>query len=165
MKDETYCLPSPQCTYCRARHACPALQATSLAIADISAAAVAWDLPPAHTGAELTHLEHAAMLLDARITGLQAQALSMIKSGNRVPGYIAETSMGRERWKVPAEEAIALGEMFGIALAKPAEIITPKQAIKAGLSPEIVKSYSETPTGAVKLVAENSTTVRKIFGG
>ena len=40
------------------------------------------------------------------------------------------------------------GDNFSIA-------ITPKQAIKAGLSAEIVSQYSETPKGEIKLVEDD----------
>jgi len=52
--------------------------------------------------------------------------------------------------------------MMGVALAKPGAI-TPKQAIKAGLPKEIVASYSETPSGEIKLVASDATQIRKVF--
>ena len=158
------CRPNPECTFCRGRHACEALQRSSLSAVDVSTVNTPFDLNAQQTGGELRYLKRAADLLDARITGLSEQALSMIKRGERVPGFKAEASAGREIWKKSAEEIITLGAMMNVTLAKPLDVITPKQAVKAGMPEEIVKTYSDTPRGAIKLIAEDESASRKVFG-
>jgi Protein of unknown function (DUF2800) len=152
MSDEAYLSPSAECTYCPARHACTALQKSSMEYVDITQQAIAHDLKPQELGFELKYLMEAAMLIDARITGLTEEALAMIRKGKLVPFFKAEQSTGREIWKQPPEEVIQLGRLFDIKLSKPQEVITPKQAIKAGIPEDIVHAYSDTPRGAVKLV-------------
>jgi Protein of unknown function (DUF2800) len=158
------CHPSPECNYCRGRHACETLQRSALSAVDLSTLNVPLELEPADIGRELRYLQRAYELLEARLSGLSEQALSLIKKGNRVPGYLAEASKGRERWKKSTEEIQALGELFGFNLLKSPEAITPRQAIKAGVPEELVKSYTETQHGALKLIPEDANKIRRIFG-
>lgn len=161
LQPTAYCNPSPQCIDCRARHACPALQQAALTVIDTSMENLPLDLTPAAIGNELRFLKRAEKLLDARITGLEEQALSLIKRGENVPYFRVEESAGRERWKQDNAEIIALGDLLGVDVSKPVEVVTPKQAIKAGLPAEVVREYSETPRGSLKLVSDNAA---RIFG-
>lgn len=165
MSPAAQCYPNPECNYCLGRHACEALQRNTLTAVDVSTSNTPFDLSPREIGNELRYLQRAAELLDARISGLSAQALSLIKKGERIPFFAIEESKGRDRWKVKSEEIKVLGELFGCSLEKPLETVTPKQAIKLGIPEEIVNSYVEPVRGSLKLVPENLSKVRKIFGG
>lgn len=162
MESDALCYATPECQLCLARHACPTLQRSALSAIEISYLNVPDELSPNEIGNQLRLLKHAATLLDARISGLSEQALSLIKSGKRVSHFTAIASAGRERWKSSITEVLLLGQMLGFDLSKPQEAITPKQAIKLGLSESVIKSYSETLTGALKLVESNSVS-KKVF--
>jgi len=161
--------PDPQlktgdhCEYCPARHACPALQQAAYGVVQRTGAAVPFDLPPHALGLELRTLRDAAKLLDARITGLETQALELLKSGAVVPFWQIENAQGREAWTVPANEVIMLGQMVNLELAKPPEAITPAQARRAGLSAELVDLYASRPS-ASKLAPLNEVKARQVFG-
>lgn len=163
MQELSVCTPNPECRDCKGRHACEALQNAALSAAELSSSNLPHNLPPAAVGTELRYLQHAEKLLKARISGLETEALEMIKRGERVPNFTVEPTKGMERWTKSADEIISLGELNDINLAKPAAVITPKQAIEAGLSKELVRKFSETPTGALKLVPESSKSVNKLF--
>ena len=104
----------------------------------------------------------AADLLASRISGLENEVLAKIKGGVAFPDWRAERGNGRERWAKPIDEVLALGQMMGIDVSKPGAI-TPKQAIKKGLAEEVVRAYSETPAGEIKLV-EVGKEMAKLFG-
>lgn len=159
------CNPNPECAYCLGRHACEALQRSALSTADVTLLNTPWELSPASLGNELRYLRRAAELLDARITGLEEQTTSLIRRGERVPFFKLEQTVGRDRWKVDAQEVITLGEMLGHDLAKKPEAITPKQAIKLGVPEAVINSYIEKPHGSLKLVLDEENNARKIFGG
>ena len=89
--------------------------------------------------------------------------LARIKQGAAIPGWMAQQGQGREKWAMPLPEVIALGQMMGVDISKPGAV-TPKQAIKAGLPAELVKQYSETPFGEIKLVPDTVSASRRIFG-
>lgn len=163
MSDDAELTVSPECRDCSARHACPALQRASYADMNVATEAVPFDLPPQALGTELRYIQSAIDTLTARATSLEEQALSMIRQGKSVPHFVAQHGMGRERWVKPEPEVIAMGELMGVKLGV-TKLVTPKQAIKAGMNAEIVKSFTETPRGELKLVPDDGTTARKIFG-
>jgi hypothetical protein len=70
--------------------------------------------------------------------------------------------MGREKWTLPVEQVIALGDVLGVPLVKPATI-TPAQARKL-MDPAIVDGLATTPYGEFKLKPSNDTTAAKAFG-
>lgn len=155
----------PHCKYCPARHACETLQRASLEACDTAGAAIPFDLTPAQIGGELRRLKYAQALLEARVDGLEVEALTKIRAGQPVPHFAAVQGKGRERWKAGAgAEVIEIAGLLGIDIAKPREPITPKQAIKAGIDATVISAYSEIPAGEVKLVAVDTSTTRKLFG-
>jgi hypothetical protein len=114
-------------------------------------------------GLEKRILDHAALLIEGRLTGINAQIEAMIKGGGTVPGWALEAGQGRQRWNVPTADVIALGDMLGINLRKPEEPITPKQAQKAGIDGSVISAYSETPSTALRLVESDKTTASAVF--
>jgi hypothetical protein len=56
-----------------------------------------------------------------------------------------------------------MGDMMGIDLRKPPAPCTPKQAIAKGIDSAVISQYSETPAGALKLVADNGNKAREVF--
>lgn len=157
------CIPNPECRFCSANFACKALRDSACSIVDSVSANISSELPPENLGAILKQLQHSAELLDAIINGLSQQALYLIKKGVRIPHFTAEPTQGREIWAKPISEVLKLGELMGFNLKKPDEAITPKQAIKLGVPAKLVKNYSESTPGALKLVKENLKNSRKIF--
>lgn len=156
------CVPSIHCQDCSASHACQALQNAAYSALDIAGQSAPLELTPEATGLELRIIEWAMERLKARQSGLAEQAQSLLRSGTSVPGYALEAGTGREKWAKSVDEVIALGSMMGVNVSKPG-VITPKQAIKAGLPAELVRTYSETPVGEVKLVRSNEKQLRKVF--
>jgi hypothetical protein len=164
LTDNANCNPSSQCRDCSARHLCPALQEAALSAIDISMTNTPHDLPAKALGNELRYSQHALALLKARTEALEEQALAMIKRGNNVPFFTVEETQSREKWKIPADDVVALGTIFDKNLTKSVDVATPKQAIKLGIDATIVRSYSITERTGVKLVPENNVKIKKMFG-
>jgi len=157
---------SAGCQDCDGRHACAALQYTTLTHADVVlVGGLPVELSPAHAALELRLLHRAAERIAARVTGLEEQVTALLKGGAPVPGYRLEAGSGRERWSVPAPQVIALGSMLGVDLAKPPAAITPGQARKAGMPDAVVASCAERPRGAAKLVPDDGSLARRTFSG
>ena len=153
----------PECRDCRARHACPALQAAAYDAMDEAKVVTPLVLQPTGLSLELRLARRAQELLEARISGLEAQAMAEIKRGGRVPGWWIQHAAGREKWKVPAAQVIAVGSMMGLDLTKPVEPITPNQAREKGLDPTLVATLSTRPPGGAKLVEDDGSETRRIF--
>lgn len=153
----------PHCVDCHARYACRAAQQAGYHVAEIANAPNPLELTPHQLGQELLMLTEAAELLKARLTGLEAQALALLKSGESVSNFELGSSQPRKRWAAPIEAIQALGEAYGAPLTTP-QPVTPNQAIKLGVPAEIVNAYSETPRGELKLQKIDVSQLRKAFG-
>jgi hypothetical protein len=157
-------IPGPWCRDCRARHACPTLQRAGYAAMDEAGRALPLELTPAAMGTELAMLNAAIERLEARKSGLEGQVEATIRSGGLVPGWALEYGRGRERWRIPDDQVIQIGRMLDVDVAKPAAALTPKQASAAGLPVEALRDLVETPRSGAKLVPDNGSTARRVFG-
>lgn len=163
-RDDAEYVVGPECRDCSARAYCGALQRASMSAIEESRRVTPMELPPGALGLELRMLNWAADLIRARQAGLREVAMDTVKRGVMVPGFRLETGKGRERWKVPVADIVGLEAVVGVKLTEP-KAITPKQAVKAGVAAEIVAAFSETPNGETKLVEDDGSLTRRIFGG
>jgi hypothetical protein len=152
------------CRDCSAAHACPALQRAVMTMVDVTRRQTSVDMPPAAVGLELRILEAATARIKARRDALEAHAMGMFKRGQNVPGWQVDHVKGRKRWTQPAVEIVAMGQLFGVDLAKPLEACTPVQAEKKGVDGSVIAAYSESPSGAAKLVSIDDATAARVFG-
>lgn len=153
----------PQCTNCTAVHACDAAQRAALHAISYAGTAVPFNLPPTAAGRELQALKARREMMDARITGLEAQIVGDLKAGKFVPYWQLGSSTPREVWGKPVEEVIALGDMLGVDLRKAPEAITPVQARVKGIDESVIRGYAFRPRGEVKLIPADVSDARKIF--
>lgn len=154
----------PECTDCRARRACETLQRAALTACDIASQGQPFDLPPHALALEYRTLKRYSALMEARISGLEEQALALARAGTSLPGLRVEHGAGRETWTVPAATVIQIGQALGVNIAKPPEPLTPKQAVKAGLSEAVLAGITTTPRGAARLVEDDGSLARRVFG-
>lgn len=162
------CKPQPDaCENCTARHACEALQRAAYRGMDLARQAQATELSPAAAGLELRYLTDAAKLMEARMTGLQAQVEALARQGHAVPHWSLTPGVAREGWTKPAAEVIALGSMLGLNLTKEPDVITPTQARalakRQGLPESVIGVYAARPSGALRLTVDDGTDARKVF--
>lgn len=162
MSGQASAKPGEHCVNCKARHACNALQEDAYRSAQIARESVSVDLSPEALGLELHYLRGALTRLQARLTGLEQQAESLLRSGQRVPYSTLVQSSGRQQWSVSVAEVLALGALCNVKVAKD-DVITPQQAIKAGIPAELVELYSKRTSG-LKLAADDGRDARKVFG-
>lgn len=164
-------------THCPARHVCPTLQRAAAAVAEWSREGeTAHAMTAEGIGTELTILTAASEVIEARRSGLAAQAEAMLRNGTRIPGFKMEAGGAPLKWNanVTVDEVVGLGKLANPPkdMTKPpaepnsrnSNVITPTQAIKAGVSKALVEVYaSPTPT-AMKLVPDDGTEARRAFG-
>lgn len=151
---------SSQCKYCTARHICPALKLVS----ETPIKSDTFNADAKTVGTELKKLKEIVCALDARISGLEVQAISMVRNGASVPYFHLEPARGRDTWAIPAQDVITMGELMGMNLAKSLEPITPRQALDAGMPEMIIDIYKEKKLGDMRLVMDDENKARKIFG-
>ena len=152
-----------ECTDCPGRHACPALQQAAYHDAEFAVRSSPVELPPAAASLELRMLERSLERLQARVEGMREAVATYIRQGHAVPFHRAEQGYGRQQWTMPTEQVLAMGQLMGVDLSKPG-VKTPKQAIKSGVDEAVIKAYSVTPLGSLKLVPDNPADARRVFG-
>ncbi len=157
------CKAGPWCKDCSGRHGCSSLEGVALECMTISEAAIPAELSPDQLGKQLTEMKYAAEMLTARITGLEMQAMATLKSGVRMADWTIEQGSGNLDWDKPIAEVIALGLMSGVDLAIE-KAMTPTQAIKAGVPEALVHQFSKRPARGLKLVKQDHSLARKVFG-
>ena len=159
LSDNAICVVGPECRYCSARVRCETNQQASGAFCEFAGKPVPIDLTNDQMAREYKLLNEIEELISSRRKGLEQELMGLLKIGQDIPGYQLEQGYGRERWKSGTREVKALGEMFGVKTVL--EIpITPKQAIKAGMLESVVRTNSETPLGALKLIETQDKTKR-----
>lgn len=152
-----------ECKDCPGRHACPALQQAAYHDAEFAVKSSPVELPPAAASLELRMMERALERLQARVEGMREAVATYIRQGHSVPFHRAEQGYGRQQWTMPTEQVLAMGQLMGVDLSKPG-VKTPKQAIKSGVDEAVIKAYSVTPLGSLKLISDNPADARRVFG-
>jgi len=151
------------CLYCEGAHACPALLKAGGRSVDVSERGTPHDLSPMAVGLELTTIKAAIARLEALSTGLKAQGEAYIRSGKAVTGWEFKSSSSRVDWTAPVEEVLLLGDMMGLDLRKPAEPVTPTQAIKKGFDASVISEYSTRMDGKKTLQPIDKNGAAKAF--
>ncbi|AFC22389.1 exonuclease [Vibrio phage CP-T1] len=164
---DSTCTPGPWCykNTCRGRHACESLQRSIYNHMDYQSDAIPSELTNDNISTEYLMLKHLESLLNARLSGIEEQAIALIRSGKPVAGLTVEQGYGRETWKkdVPTDEIILMGELLGQDLRKPVELDTPAQCRKKGIDESVIKQYSFTPKTTLKLVKDDGSKARQVF--
>lgn len=151
------------CCYCPGRHSCSTLQQAAYSDAEFSTDRLPLELSPAATALELKMLSRALARLEARVDGLKEQTLVNIKRGENVPYYRIQEGKGRAQWNLPVEQVVAMGDMFGVDLRKPA-LVTPVAAAKLGIDSSVITAYSTSNSTGLKLVEDDAADARRVFG-
>ena len=159
LSPEALCRTGSWCRYCTAAHGCEALQeAGGYAISVARAPAV--HLPDGTSlGRELKAIKRAEELLKARREALEEQALQEVARGGRVWGWRGGYRKGRTKWTVPAERVIAWCRALGANVAK-VDTLTPTQACKLGIEPDMIEAISMTPSTYVLEEVDQHTIAR-----
>lgn len=153
----------PHCKYCPGRHTCQTFEKVAQASMDVAYGTDPHVLTPHQVGLQLRFLKRAEAAIKARITGLEEQAISLQRQGQGVPFFKMGTGQGKTVWVRPYEEVKALGEAMQVKLTKDA-LVTPLQAITAGLSTEMVEMFSQAIPGSMQLMEDDGSTARRVFG-
>lgn len=161
---DALCTTGPQCYCCPARHVCEAALHMEQSALYLSGSTIPLDATVEAKATRLHQIRRAADHLKQMESGITEDLSAAIRRGISVPGFTLAAGAGREKWTHEVQEVVALGAAMGVDVSKPG-CITPNQARKAGLSPDIVAAYSERSAGEVKLVEDDGSAVRRIFGG
>lgn len=140
----------PQCAKCHALATCPAARAASLNSIDTSEMAFNEDVDNSVLAFSIDQLQRAKTMIETRLKASEELAMHRLRSGQIIDDFGVEMQYTNTRWK--SHITVDMMKIItGKNLAKPA-LITPKQAIKAGVAETIVAPLTErVPTG-MKLI-------------
>lgn len=165
LSDSPRAKPGDYCSHCPGRRACQALREAAMTAADMSEQSYARELDATSLGYEMRTLEAAKERLEARLSGLEEQALALLSEGKPVYGYTKQPRYGRAAWTIDPESLFAAADLAGVDLRKPPQPITPNQAIKAGLDENTVKAFTTKPMIGDKLRPVDQEELGSVFGG
>jgi Protein of unknown function (DUF2800) len=153
----------PECLYCPARGECKTAHIATTAIIEYAGHVEQMAQNGVEVGMRL-HLINAALeMLKAVGSGLEEQALAMIRAGKTVPHFAIDYSKPRETWARSVGEVKALGLLYGQNLVTEEINCTPKQAVAKGIDRAVISKYSVTPNGKAKLVPDSLTKTARVF--
>lgn len=153
--------PGSHCLRCPGRGQCAEVRDWSMVEEHAGADA---QLTPEAVAAELHLARRQAELAAARVKGLEDEAAHVLRTGGLVPGWSMQSKPGREQW-TDEQPVLSLAEGFGLLdTVSTRKLITPNQAIKAGLPAELVRMHTTRPQGEAKLVPTGETLAARIFG-
>lgn len=144
----------PQCDKCPNVTICPAVRTASFNAVDVSLTAHSENMQDDTIGQELEILEAAEKRIKARKKQLEDLAIYRMKQGAIIPNYALERSFGNNVFKDDFAPEF-LSAMLGIDVTK-RDVITPAQAVKAGASETLVKSFSTRKETGLKLTRANA---------
>lgn len=164
LSDAAHVVSGEHCKNCTGRHACKAAQRAALFCVDYVGKPTPLELDGDALGSEFALMKRAESAIKNRLSGLEAQAEGILKTGGTVRGLTLAPGRGSTKWSHEADELFALGDMMGIELRKPTTTITPTQAKTAGLDAGLVAAYSEKIPGKLKVKIDNNNKAIRIFG-
>lgn len=153
-------VPGSHCNRCPGRGQCAAVRDWSMVEGHAGSDA---QLTPEAVAFELHLARRQAELASARVKGLEDEAAHVLRTGGLVPGWSLQSSPGREKW-TDEQPVLDLAAGFGLLdTVSERRLITPNQAIKAGLPAELVRMHTTRPQGEAKLVATGETLAHRVF--
>lgn len=164
----------PHCIHCPARGVCETYQQSTGKVVEYTGRMGRVAMEPGDIGVELGILQYAAQFLRGRISALEAQAEGYLRAGKRVPGFCMEQEGGGYRWNdsVTVQELDAMASTCNLTLrnnitdphSRKSPVVTPTQAIKAGIDEAVIQQYASRTSGSLKLARESTTESRRAFG-
>lgn len=165
----------PHCIHCPARGVCETYQQATGRVVQYTGKMGRVAMEPGDVGVELGILQYAAQFLRGRIDALEAQAEAHLRAGKRVPGFCMQAEGGGYRWldTVTVQELDAMAAACNLTLrnnitdphSRKSPVVTPTQAVKAGIDEAVINQYAARTSGSMKLTRDTSISeARKVFG-
>jgi hypothetical protein len=129
------------CKHCKAVGRCEASRKAGYNYVDVVSNPYSIDtMDSASLAVERKIIAEGLILLTARAKAIDDDLVHRVKNGDTETGLALETSYGKKKWSVPAEQVIIYAKQFGVDVSKTVPI-TPTQAAKK--APKEVKAIFE----------------------
>lgn len=153
-----------QCKYCPAvAEHCPAFNRLFYRAIEVSTEFVQDSIDETELSRQLDQIARASEVLKIKSDSINQLAVSRIKGGKIIPGYISESSYGDRKWKDGITPDV-VKTLTGKDITE-TKMMSPAQAEKLGVPKEFVNSLVDRFFKGQKLVKKDATSVaNKIFG-
>lgn len=153
------------CRYCKALPSCKAARDMSLIAVSCAGSTPLQALPPEAVRLELDTLRDAMKALKLRLDAIEQETKTKLFNGQRVPGCrLAPGKAQPLRWDVPVEAVrAALGAITDVDVRKPVDVITPKQAIDAGVPESTVKALASRAKPKLSVKTDEDQHLKRMF--
>ena len=160
MQDNTPLKPGKHCSYCPARAQCTAARDIALGVT----IAMPEEIPLDFAEQEMVFLQRYIDVASAYMDGLRAQIEHDIRAGKRATRFEITRKQGRKVWSAP-DQARVIANLMGVNIESKPELITPTQAITAGIPAAVVNMFSKREPGKTELTPIDASKWAAIFKG
>jgi hypothetical protein len=141
------------CYKCHALATCPAARRADMNAIDATDTAIEADMPNEEISFHLDNIYRARKQLEATEEALEEIAKHRLRNGQKIENYAIEPGLGNRRWRENTSAEI-IKALTGVDVSKTG-LITPAQAEKNGVPPDILAAFVERPQTGFKLIREN----------
>jgi len=153
----------PHCRDCCALLSCPAALESGVSLYETAMETKSVKLTNTELAIHYSIVTRALKQLGNIQASMSEQMTHMLQKGNVLPGYQLEPGRGSHKWSKPASEIATLGDTVGHKLRKEVSVITPNQALAAGVPDHVVNAVSEKKLGSLKLKPISESKLRRLF--
>lgn len=152
------------CKYCGAcAEACPAFNRLFYRALEVTTEFTQDRIDEAELARQLDQVARAEEVLKIKKSSIQELAVSRIKEGKLIPGWLTQDNFGNRNWKEGTDPAV-LEALTGRKVTKE-EMLSPAQVEKLGIKKEFVNAFVERKYLGQKLVRRDGSDVgNRIFG-
>ena len=147
------CRSGSYCTTCPQRFNCAAAIESALTVYEASMQPYLKELSSQELSIRYELIKRVHEQSESLKTAYKQQIESLLRSGVAIPGQRLEPKFGKLDWKENPDFVASVGDMYGKDIRKPG-LMTPLQAIKAGIPEEIVMAYAERKQSGFDVVPE-----------
>jgi hypothetical protein len=153
-----------QCKYCPASgEACPAFNRLFYRALEVSYQFTQDSIDETELARQLDHVSRAEEVLKIKKSSLEELAVSRIKNGKLIPGYLTEARYGDRKWK-PGISPDVIKAMTGKDVVEQT-MLSPAKTERLGIPKKFVDKFTDRYMLGQKLVKKDATAVgNKIFG-
>jgi hypothetical protein len=134
--------PGEHCKSCPVNDRCGAMMREIYEVYTLMGGRAARPMSAQELSNEFEFIKRAEDMVVSHRKSLEAEMIARMDNGKNIPGWVREQSYGNRRWKHPRETIMLLTGGFDPAGGS---MVTPAEAERQGLHPEIVKNLTETP--------------------
>ena len=138
------------CKDCEARHECPALRRYTLSVYDYTSTVFVEQPTDEQLADEIRTLKAMEAGVKSRLSSLETVGISRVNAGAGLHGWTTYRKPGNRVFKKDADLA-GIGSLLNVKLTEE-KPITPAEAERRGVPKDLIKTMTNQPIGAAKLV-------------